>query len=112
MYYSQLTFLTSGFGLTFKKKKKKNSLCSLTGKLSSANPPEASPVTSTNTHDLYMCFTSGHTTDSPGSLPHGCFVVVVLDGLFLWGLLLPLTDAVQTSKPFAAGGLGLINIIW
>lgn len=56
LLYDQSTILTSGFGLMLKKKKKK-SLCSLMRKLTSANPHEASPVTSTNApnHHLYMC---------------------------------------------------------
>lgn len=90
--------------------KKKKPLCSLMRKLTSANPHEASPVTSSN-HDLYMCFTSVHPTDASRSLPHDCLTVVP-GGFFLFfyflfshgWLALPLTDAVQTSKPFAAGG--------
>lgn len=71
LLYDQSTILTSGFGLMFKKEKK--SLCSLMRKLTSANPHEASPVTSTNApnHNLYMCF-----TDTPRSLPHDRLIAI------------------------------------
>lgn len=89
-------------------------------KLTSATPHEASPTTSTNApnRDLYSCFTFV-TQQTHSNLP--AIVVPVFFCPFLsslsvlgWGganhfffwcvLVLPLTDAVQTSKPFAAGG--------
>lgn len=74
-------------------------------KLTSANPHEASPVTSTNApnHNLYMCF-----TDTSRSLPHDRLIAIpggyfffplsFLGLYYLWLMLFEL------QKPFAAGG--------
>lgn len=64
LLHDQSTTLTSGLDWCLKKEKRNP--CALTRKLTSANPHEASPVTSTNApnHNLYMCFTSVHTTDT------------------------------------------------
>lgn len=107
LLFDQSTILTSGFGLMLKKKQ---SLCSLMRKLTSANPHEASPVTSTNApnHNLYMCFT-GHTnrhTKISASWPSHSYSwwVFPLFFFFLFGLVLPSTDAVQTSKTIRCSG--------
>lgn len=54
-------------------------------KLTSANPHEASLVTSTDppNYSLYMCFTSVHTTDTSRSLPHDRLIVVQGGFLFI-----------------------------
>lgn len=119
LLYDQPTILTSGLDWCEKKRNRKErndtSLCSLMRKLTSANPHEASPVTSTivPNHYLHMCFTSVHTTDTltVRSLPHDRLIVVP-GGFLFWAnhFLNFLSTCITFNwccsifKPFAAGG--------